>query len=66
MTTSFHRIEPSLGKVKSLGADPCKHIKEVMTTSCATPPNSGVYWVKDIQVTNSKTILDSHVYDRTV
>ena len=39
------RIEPSLGKVKSLTADSCKHIREVLATDCSNLPNSGIYWV---------------------
>lgn len=50
---SHGRIEPSIGKVKSLNANSCKHIKEGLTTSCASPPTSGVYWVKDMQVNDN-------------
>ena len=38
------RIEPSLGKVESLTAHSCKHIREVLSTDCNIP-NSGIYWV---------------------
>ena len=41
----LYRIEPSLGKVKSLTADSCKHIREVLATDCSNLPNSGIYWV---------------------
>ena len=54
----FYRIEPSLGKVKSVSAESCKHIKEVLTTSCASPPTSGVYWVKDMQVAIQRYIAN--------
>ena len=43
-------IEPSLGKIRSLSADSCKHIREVLATDCTNLPNSGVYWVQDMQV----------------
>ena len=41
----LYRIEPSLGKVESLTADSCKHIREVLATDCSNLPNSGIYWV---------------------
>ena len=44
------RIEPSLGKIRSLSADSCKHIREVLATDCTNLPNSGVYWVQGVQV----------------
>ena len=40
-----YRIEPSLGKVESLTAHSCKHIREVLATYCSNLPNSGIYWV---------------------
>ena len=43
--TFIYRIEPSLGKVESLTAHSCKHIREVLATDCSNLPNSGIYWV---------------------
>ena len=48
----FCSIEPSLGKIQSLSADSCNHIREVLATDCTNLPNSGVYWVQDMQVLN--------------
>ena len=42
---SFYRIEPSLGKVKSLCARSCKHIRESLATDCNNLPRSGLYWI---------------------
>ena len=42
-------IEPSLGKIRSLSADSCKHIRQILATHCTNLPNSGVYWVQDMQ-----------------
>ena len=33
----FCSIEPSMGKIRSLSADSCKHIREVLATDCAYP-----------------------------
>ena len=41
----IYRIEPSLGKIKSLTADSCKHIRETLATDCTNLPASGAYWV---------------------
>ena len=58
--TYFIRIEPSLGKVESLTADSCKHIKEVLATDCSNLPDSGLYWVwkeKPMQVSSYSYLM---------
>ena len=60
------RIEPSLGKIESLTADSCKHIREVLATDCSNIPNSGIYWVwkeKPMQVTMRTNCVTASTYN---
>ena len=47
----FYRLSSPNGKKKALSAKNCKEAKEAMSEYCSKPPESGVYWAQNIQVT---------------
>ncbi|XP_065915058.1 uncharacterized protein [Dysidea avara] len=51
-------LSPSTGKTKELSATNCKQIKEALSTDCTRSPQSGVYWVQDMQIYCDMTIDD--------
>jgi len=71
----FCGIEPSLGKIQSLSADSCKHIREVLATDCTNLPDSGVYcmlmqsvinmYFNRSTVTWQLIVEDGHLYSNT-
>ena len=50
--TIFYRLSSPNGKKKALSAKNCKEAKEALLAYCTKPPESGVYWAQNIQVTS--------------